>query len=157
MVNVVKRRVQHSWHTFLAVLDSELVSMYQDLFYIFLMFGGAYNLFIADTQTPPTEGAIEGKYYVMWLTFLLIFPPMCMLGKRLKGSAAYSGLLMQFFGDVGVFAAVAIFTASDFVTTYWGVDGNFTIFNTAPTALAISMLVMRDVRRLLKVEKAVRS
>jgi hypothetical protein len=157
MVEMITTGLRFRWLVFLRALDSELVSVYQNLFYFWLTLGGMYNIFFAQEQPAATQGALEGRYYAMWLCFLIIFPGLCAIGKQLKGEFIYHGMWMQFFGDLGAFAALFIFTLSSYLTTEWGVEGNFGMFVTAPIAMSFCLLIVRDVRRLIQVEKAVRS
>lgn len=152
------RYVGRSWSKFLQALDREIVSLYQTVFYVFLIACAIYNLFIVgtDSQPPSTDGAITGHFYTIWLYLLLVFPAVVIAGKALKGDFMFSGMLMQFFGDVACLAAVFAFFMSGLHTTNWGHEGNFACFISCPLLLCIGVLTFRDSRRIWQVERRVR-
>lgn len=151
---MVLRRVRHGIERFLDALDSEGVGLFQAVVYLHLAAGGFYCAFIASNVIVSVEEAMGPVINAVWL-WLCIGATVCLLGKLLKGGAAYIGLCLQLVGDVFAFGAFSGYVLATMQTAYWG-KALIAVWVFAGLADCALLLIVRDARRIGQVERIIR-
>lgn len=147
--------VRHWIKAFWKAVDDETISLFQNLFYFLLICAGTYGLLVAGGVPQAVEETMTRPFYLLWLGLNVIAPAICLLGKRLKGNFAYSGMWLQLAGDIGSFFALAAYIGAVLETSWWG-RGVYAIFIVAMGFAGTMLFLARDVRRLRQVEREVR-
>lgn len=137
---------------FWSAVDSESVSPFQWLFYMAFGIGGLYDLVMRVPPAHVDPHAMAMPSYHMWLWLNALAPPIALVGKGLHGNWTYVGMWMQLTGDVGVTGALASYLAGEFAVIGLG-EGNYSVSMSIAATMATGMLTLRDVRRLVQVER----
>ena len=136
---------------FWSAVDSESVSPFQWLFYMAFGIGGLYDL-VMRVPAAHADPHMSSVVYHMWLWLNVLAPPVALIGKGLRGNWTYVGMWMQLTGDVGVTGALMGYLAGEFAVIGLG-EGNYSISMALAAIMATGMLALRDVRRLIQVER----
>lgn len=146
---------------FLDALDSEGVVLFQIVVYLHMIMGGLYCLFIA-RGVPQSLGEAMGPVIESVWLWLLCGMSICLIGKYLSSHPnktryfVYStGLLLQLGGDISAFGGFLGYVVGTMQMTYWG-KAVVAVYAFMALSWCALFLVIRDVRRYIQAEKAVR-
>lgn len=145
MVLNIKRRIDR----FFVILDSELVSLYQQLLYIIMVLDGLYNLFLSTGKIPVVEGALKTGPYELLLSLFIAGPSIWLLAKLVDPHSQWGMTAMRAMtlGDFMAWGSFSVYLAATIYTSSWGepnVAGWLVFFFWLGTAL----LWIRDFRRI---------
>lgn len=148
---MVLKRIRRGLTRFLAALDSEGVALFQALVYLHVLVGGMYGALVAGGTPQAVEDSMGPRFNDVWL-WLCCGTLICLYGKALRGRLAYTGMILQLVGDVCVFGVLVVYVIATLLGAWWGM-ALFAVFIVAAIAECVALLVFRDVRRLLQVER----
>lgn len=146
-------RVRHGLRRFLVALDSEGVGLFQAIVYLHVVIAGMYGLLVAGGVPQAVEEAMGHAVNAVWL-WLCLGAGVCLAGKLLMRLAANVGMWMQLCGDVAALGAFASYVLATLQTSAWG-KALFAVFVIAALTDCALLLVVRDVRRIVQVERQV--
>jgi hypothetical protein len=141
------------FHRLFVILDAEGVGIFQAIVYAHIIGMGLYGMLEAGVPQV-VEDSLGRFFNTLWL-WMCLGALICEVGKMMKGKRAYLGMCMQFGGDLFVFGVLATYTYSTLYTGYWG-KAMAGVFLSAALADCVLLLIIRDVRRLVLVERIVR-
>lgn len=147
-------RIRHGLERFFQILDSEGVGLFQAVVYIHLAVGGFYCAVIAGGVPQAVEEAMGPVANVAWV-WMCIGVTVCLLGKRLNSGLSYLGLWLQVAGDVFALGAFGGYVLATMQTSYFGAV-LIAVWVFAALADCALLLVVRDIRRIVQVERRVR-
>ena len=152
---MVKHRLRKGINRFWELLDAELVGPFQAVVYLHMAAAGIYGLAVAGGAPQAVEDSMGHVYNALWL-WLLPGVIVCLIGKLLRGDLTYAGMIFQLTGDTAAFGGLFIYFVATINTSWWG-KALFAVFLVAALAECVILLIVRDVRRLYRVERRVRS
>lgn len=151
-MTVLIDRLRYRWEEFFDRLDSEGVRMYQNFFYYILALAGAYCLVIAQGPPSSVSAAWGHGYFIAWCVMGMFSPIISILGSKMKGQQAYTGMILQLTGDLGTAITLGSFVLAVFLTFDWG-QSTYATFSVFSAFLCTILFIVRDIRRMIQVEK----
>ena len=144
--------LRNRWFRFFDMLDSELLRMYQNLFFYLLSIGAAYCLFVASGPPETVAQAWGPGYFTIWAWGGFLGPLVSIIGYKMKGDLSWAGMVLQLTGDAATSITLGSFVVAVFLSYDWG-DGTYGLFPTVAAFLCTLLFILRDVRRLIQVER----
>lgn len=144
-----RRLIDRFW----SLIDSEDVGLFLYVFGVGFILAGIYGIVVADFKPPITlHGPMTHASVDIWYWLNILGPVVSLTGKSLRGNFIYTGMWLQLSGDITITLALLAYVAGTVQVESWG-KGAYGAFLGAAFCISASMLVTRDVRRLLAVEK----
>ncbi|OBJ50625.1 hypothetical protein [Mycobacterium asiaticum] len=141
---------------FWAAIDAETITVFQAVFGVAFILCGFNGIFFSSSQPPITlRGQLDHATATLWYGLLLTGTLVCLVGKMLRGQLIYTGMLLQFFGDLMVFLALLAYITGTVRVEPFG-TGGFGAYAASALWASAALFVTRDVRRLAGIEKRVR-
>lgn len=141
------------------MVDGDNVGPFQMLYYAVFFTGGVYGLFIAGGEPPVTLRASMPHINVLLFYWINVLgPAMGFVGKAIESTKRdYTGILLRLGGNSMFCLGLLSYMNDTFLIESWG-RGMYGAFPLATSSfLSTAFLVLRDLRRLLRVESRVRS
>jgi hypothetical protein len=156
---MVLRRIRKGFDRFFLVLDSEGVGFFQTIVYVHLAIGGVYSLLVA-RGVPQVVSEVMGRAIEQVWLCLFLGMLVCLFGKIITADRwpiwlRTSGLWLQLAGDISALGGFAGYVLATLQTAYWG-KTMIAVFGFAAYTWCALFLVVRDVRRIMQAERAVR-
>lgn len=163
---MVLKRLAERVDSFLTrYLDSEGVMLFQVIVYIHMALAGFYGLFIAGGIPPDLARAVPHDAHrieTAWL-ILLTLGLLTLIGRGLVASqfagnraSIYTlGAWLQFTGDLAMTWGFGWYVLASWGSAYWGKE-SIAAFGFFAYAWCAFFLVIRDIRRIMQAERAVR-
>lgn len=151
----LKRQWRGGVDKFWNVLDAQIVGPFQVIVYVHIIAGGLYGLLIAGGTPQAVDDSMSDFDNQLWL-YLCPAAALCLIGKACRGDLLYAGAILQLVGDLAAFGATVIYNVAVFDTSYWG-QPLFAVFILVAIAECVALLIVRDIRRLYRAERRVRS
>ncbi|QBP29691.1 hypothetical protein SEA_TYPHA_34 [Mycobacterium phage Typha] len=149
-----RRSLRYVIRGFLDVVDEESVGLVQAVFYGigFVMFG-VYALVFAD-KPAAVRDTMFSQTYTLWVWMCLIGPLTVLLGYYLdKVKLALPGAILRLVGDIGTWLILGAYWLSLVSDIALVRRGTLAAFIFAALLVVISLFILRDVRRMLQIER----
>jgi hypothetical protein len=150
----VRATVKNLWARYWYAVDSQHVVIFQFIFGTMFILAGINGIFAAHAEPPMTlHGSMDALDVRIWYWLLIVGPLSSLTGKCMRGSLTYAGTWMELTGDVTISLALLAYITGTVQVESWG-KGGFGAFLGAGFCIAAAVTVTRDVRELLRVERA---
>ncbi|AXH69174.1 hypothetical protein SEA_RYADEL_75 [Mycobacterium phage Ryadel] len=146
-------------------LDSEAVTLFQVIVYLHMAGAALYGLFVAggippglSAAVPRDDNAVETAWLILLMLGVLAVIGRGLVASRYAGNRAsiYTcGAWLQFTGDLSMAWGFAWYVLASWGNSYWGKE-SIAAFGFAAYAWCAFFLVIRDIRRIMQAERAVR-
>jgi hypothetical protein len=157
MPDRVRAAAKRIWDRFWIVVDDEAVVLFKYIFGVIFIAAGLYGIFVAGQQPPLSMRGAMGHMDVRIWYWLNVLGPLCSLaGKSMRGDLEYAGMWLQLGGDLAVTLFLLAYITGTVQVESWGNGAAYGAFLGMGFFFAAIIMVTRDVRRLLQVEKQVR-
>lgn len=148
----IRSGVRHGVRRFFEIIDSEVVGIFQAVVYLHVLVGGFYGALIAGGTPEVLEKAMGHTVSGLWL-YLCMGSAICLFGKQIMQRLENIGVWLQLTGDIFVLGALSAYVAATLQGAYWGKE-LFAVFIVASIAECVVLLIIRDIRRIVQIEKA---
>jgi uncharacterized membrane protein YeaQ/YmgE (transglycosylase-associated protein family) len=151
---VIARRIRHGMQRFWEIVDSEGVGIFQAIVYVHIVLGGLYGSFIAGGTPQAVEDSMGHTFSTVWL-WLCMGAVVCLYGKSIMKTRPSVGIWLQLAGDIYVLGALGAYVLATLDTSWWG-KAVWAVFIVAAIAECVVLLTVRDVRRIIQIERILR-
>jgi hypothetical protein len=150
---VAPSRMQNLIGQLTGAIDSESVSLFQWVYYVVFLLSGVYNLFIADTAPLTLYSTMGPVSLRLWYWLNIFGSALPLIGKAVRRTnLAYVGMWLQLFGNLTMYLVLLAYVVATMQVESWG-RGGYGAFLGVAVLLAVTLIVIRDIRRLIEVEQ----
>ncbi|TDL05467.1 hypothetical protein [Mycobacterium paragordonae] len=151
-MDIVKRLLAQFW----AAIDAETIAVFQAVFGVAFILCGFNGIFFSASQPPITlRGQLDHETATLWYGLLLAGTLVSLIGKIMRGRLTYTGMILQFVGDLMVFLALLAYISGTVQVEPFG-TGGFGSYAASALCASAGLFITRDVCRLIGIEKLVR-
>ena len=134
------------------MVDSELVTFYQMVFYSLVAINGVYTVFFVklDQLGAPQSALLDTLPiwgYFLFFAISIAAPAYTIMGKWMRGKLAKAGAIFELVGDVGFCGLCWVYLVATYYTSYWG-RGLFPSVFVLAAGICSGLFIFRDTRRL---------
>ena len=156
----VSNKIQEFADWLASVVDSELVTFYQMVFYTLIFLNGLYTVCFVDIHRPDAAvvsliETLTPDWYFAFFWLSVVAPALTIMGKAMRGRFGRGGAVFQLTGDVGFSGLCWTYCVAIYFTSFWGRSIFSTLFVLA-AGICTSLFIFRDVRRLREKDRWVK-